>query len=334
MKKINKKRQIIKSETMIAAIDIGKTKNTVIYRSPDGEDSKTFDFTNTRDGFDQFYSQLLWFKNRYSTEDVVVGYESTGVYAEPLVHYLRGKQVRLVLVNPVHTKKLKEVRDNSPNKTDKKDPRVIADIIQLNCVLSVIVPEGDGAELRHLIHARERAICQRNGLLSQLHDLVYKVFPELHQIFKSLKGKTAQFVLMNYPFPEDIVVCDIDELAKKLYSMSRGRIKRSKVEELQRFAETSIGIKEGRNAIAKEIRHLVNELRSQEEYINSIEKDINEILGRLPISYRILSIKGVGEITAAGILGEAACFQDMENSKEVEKLAGLNLFEISSGILI
>ena len=332
MKKINKKRQIIKSETMIAAIDIGKKKNTVIYRSPYGEDSKTFEFTNTRDGFDQFHSQLLLFKNHYNTKDVVVGYESTGVYAEPLAHYLRGKQVRLVLVNPVHTKRLKEIRDNSPNKTDKKDPRVIADVIQLNCVLSVIVPEGDGAELRQLIHARERAICHRNGFLSQLHDLVYKVFPEIHQIFKSLKGKTVQFVLMNYPFPEDVAACDIDELAKKLRSMSRGRIKRSQVEELQRFAETSIGVKEGRNAIAKEITHLVRELRSQEGYIKSIEKDINETLGRLPVSYRILSIKGIGEITAAGILGEAACFQDMQHSKEFEKLAGLNLFEISSGV--
>jgi len=30
MKKINKKQQIIKYETMIAAIDIGKNKNTII----------------------------------------------------------------------------------------------------------------------------------------------------------------------------------------------------------------------------------------------------------------------------------------------------------------
>jgi len=37
-------------------------------------------------------------------------------------------------------------------------------------------------------------------------------------------------------------------------------------------------------------------------------------------------------VTTAGIFGETACFQGMQNSKEIEKLGVLNLFEISSGI--
>jgi hypothetical protein len=35
----------------------------------------------------------------------------------------------------MHTKKMKEVNDNSPLKTDDKDPRVIADIIRLGRAL-------------------------------------------------------------------------------------------------------------------------------------------------------------------------------------------------------
>ena len=331
MKKINKKQQRVNSEKMIAAIDIGKAKNWVIYRSPDGQESRPFEFSNTRDGFDSFHNQLLWFKERYHANDIVVGFESTGVYTEPLVHYLRSKGISHVLVNPVHSKRVKEIRDNSPNKTDKKDPRVIADLIQLGCVLSVIVPEGDGAELRHLSHARERAICGRNGLLSQLHDLVYKIFPEFHQVFKSMKSKSACYLLMNYPVPEDVSAADMNELASQLRSISRGRIKRSQVEEFHALAQRSIGVKEGRNAIVKEITHLVKLLQSQEAFIKDIEKEISETLRRIPVSQRILSIEGIGEVTTSGILGETACFQGMQNSKEIEKLAGLNLFEISSG---
>ena len=44
-----------------------------------------------------------------------------------------------------------------------------------------------------------------------------------------------------------------------------------------------------------------------------------------------MSIKGIGTIITAGILGETANFEGMNSSKEIEKLAGLNLFEISSG---
>jgi transposase len=53
----------------------------------------------------------------------------------------------------MHTKKMKEVNDNSPLKTDDKDPRVIADIIRLGRALNIVVPEGDAAANHVLISA-------------------------------------------------------------------------------------------------------------------------------------------------------------------------------------
>jgi len=331
MKQNNKTPQIMQTETMITAIDIGKDKNHVIYRSPKGRDTQTFNFANSRMGYNIFYNQLIWHMKSFNARDVVVGFESTGVYGEPLIHYLRGKGVNTVLVNPVHGKRIKEIRDNSPNKTDKKDPRVIADLMQLNCVLSVIVPEGDSAELRHLMHARERCIEQRNGILSQLHDIVYKIFPEFHQIFKSLQGKTAQYLLLHYTEPKDIAGVNFEELAAMVKSMSRGRIKRSQVEEFQTLAATSVGVREGVSAIVKEIKYFVYMLQMQDDYMKSVEEEISKTLQRIPLSKRILSIHGIGKITTAGILGETACFNNMHSAKAIEKLAGLNLFEISSG---
>jgi len=331
MAKVHKRNLIINAETMIVAIDIGKDKNWAIFRAPVGQDSKPFVFTTTREGFDKFSDRLRWYKAHYNARDVVVGFESTGVYADPLIHYLQARGIRLVLVNPVHTKRVKEIRDNSPNKTDKKDPGVIADIIQLGCVLSVIVPKGEAAELRQLIHARERAIGARNALLSQLHAFVYKIFPEFNQIFKSFKGKTAQYILKHHTMPEDIAEINTHELIPKIRTLSRGRIQQTKVNKLQVLARTTVGIKEGTRAVVKEIKHLIAQMNSQELFIKDIEKDISETLKRVPFSARIMSIKGIGTITTAGILGETANFEGMNSSKEIEKLAGLNLFEISSG---
>lgn len=331
MAKIHKRNSIINAKTMIVAIDIGKDKSWAIFRAPVGQDSKPFVFTTTREGFGKFSDRLRWYKAHYKAREVVVGFESTGVYADPLIHYLRARGIRLVLVNPVHTKRVKEIRDNSPNKTDKKDPGVIADIIQLGCVLSVIVPKGEAAELRQLIHARERAIGARNALLSQLHAFVYKIFPEFNQIFKSFKGKTAQYILKHHTMPEDIAELNTHELISKIRTLSRGRIQQTKVNKLQALARTTVGIKEGIRAVVKEIRHLSAQMNSQELFIKDTEKDISETLKRVPFSARIMSIKGIGTITTAGILGETANFEGMNSSKEIEKLAGLNLFEISSG---
>ena len=132
----------------------------------------------------------------------MVGYESTGPYAEPLVHYLRNKPVKIVQVNPMHTKRMKEVNDNSPLKTDDKDPRVIADIIVLDVLLTIVVPEGDAAYLRRLNNARERHVKERTALLNQLQQLVFLIFPEFKTVLKDMKGKTARYILKRYTHPK------------------------------------------------------------------------------------------------------------------------------------
>jgi transposase len=72
----------------------------------------------------------------------------------------------------MHTKKMKEVNDNSPRKTDDKAPRVIADIIRLGHALTIIVPAGDAAYLRRLNSARERHAGEQTAPLNQLQQLL------------------------------------------------------------------------------------------------------------------------------------------------------------------
>ena len=59
----------------------------------------------------------------------IVGCEPTGHYWFPLARNLKEKKIKLVTVNPYHVKQLKELDDNSPKKTDQKDPKMNASII-------------------------------------------------------------------------------------------------------------------------------------------------------------------------------------------------------------
>ena len=102
-----KRVRTVKEGTLIATVDIGATTNTGYCTAVDGRDIKVFKFGNTREGFDKFWSLLAVSKNRFHCDEVIVGYESTGPYAEPLVHYLMDKPVKIVQVNPMHTKRLK-----------------------------------------------------------------------------------------------------------------------------------------------------------------------------------------------------------------------------------
>jgi transposase len=133
----------VKEDTLLVTVDIGVASNTGYCATGDGRDIKPFKFENSREGFEKLWHMVVATKSRFGCDEIVAGYESTGPYAEPLAHYLMHKPVTIVQVNPMHTKRMKEINDNSPLKTDDKDPRVIADIIRLGRTLAVVVPEGD-----------------------------------------------------------------------------------------------------------------------------------------------------------------------------------------------
>lgn len=321
----------INSRQMIAAIDIGGKKNWAIIRSPRGHDCKAFPFDQTRKGYDEFYKKLLANKAIYNTSSVIVGLESTGIYGEPFIHYLQERNIPQVLVNPVHSKRIKEIRDNSPHKSDKKDPWVIADLIQLGCTLSVLTPKGTAAELRNLMQARERIISSLNVFINQLQQQVWRVFPEFCYVIKHVDGKTALYLLKKYPCPKDIVKLGIEKLEKLMHSQSRGRYSYEQAKQLYDYAKDSIGLKEGVAALIMEIHTLIANIEQQNKHLDNFEKEINLILNKVPYSKLILSIKGIGSIITAGILGELANFETIDNAAAALKLAGLNLFEISSG---
>ena len=326
----SKKIKTINSKMLIVALDIGKHIHYGYFRAPDGQDIKPFPFNNTRQGFDHFWKTLCQFGKSHGLDEIVVGFESTGPYAEPICHYLRKKSVRLVQVNPMHTKRIKELTDNSPNKTDKKDPRVIADLISLGHSLTVVVPEAAAAQLRRLTHARERAVKRRTVLNNQLQHLVHVIFPELGSIIAP-STKTGMHLIKNYPTPDRMVSVGIQQLRDIIKKISRGKISIERAETLYSAAKQSVGITEGRESILLEITHLASNIENENAQIKELEKQMVVCLDQIPYSRMIMSIKGFGHITTGGLIGEVGDFRKFKTISEVLKLAGLDLYEISSG---
>jgi len=327
----SKKVGVVKESALIATIDIGMTSNTGYCTTADGRDIKPFKFNNTREGFDKFWDMIVISKNRFACDEVTVGYESTGPYAEPLVHYLRNKPLRIVQVNPMHTKRMKEVNDNSPLKTDDKDPRVIADIIRLGRALTVVIPEGDAAYLRRLNNARERHIRERTALLNQLQQLVFLLFPEFKTVIKDMTVKTARYVLKHYTTPEMIGTLFKETLGEEMRKKSRGKFGIKDAEALISLAQGTVGIKEGIAGLVLDIKHILMQLEIIEGFIAEIESEMEKTLREIPYSIKLLSIKGLGIVSVAGIIGEVGDFSKFSTQSEIMQLAGLDLYEISSG---
>jgi len=326
-----KRVRTVKEGTLIVAVDVGMTSNTGYCTTIDGRDTKVFRFGNTREGFDKLWSMVVAMRNKFECPEVTLGYESTGPYAEPLFHYLTSKPVRIVQVNPMHTKKMKELNDNSPLKTDDKDPRVIADIIRLGHALSVVIPEGDAAYLRRLNNARERHIGEHTALLNQLQQLVFLIFPEFKAVFRDIAVKTARHILTNYTTPERIGTLNKDKLGEEVRKRSMGKFRVKEAELLIGLAKDTIGLKEGTAGIVLDIRHILMQLHTLDGFVEEVETEMEKTLGRIPFSTRILSMKGFGIVTVAGLIGEVGDFSKFRTQSEIMKLAGFDLYEISSG---
>jgi transposase len=326
-----KKLRKVNDKTLLVTVDIGQVKNMGYWRCPDGTDIEPFEFFNNGRGFNKFRHNVYKALRTNELEEMVVGFESTGAYGEPLLHYLRKRSIKLVQVNPMHTKRLKELHDNSPNKTDKKDPKVIADIIEYGHALTHVVPKGAAADLRRLTQARERSMKRRTALLNQLHDLAFILFPEFVQVMKGVKTKSARYILKHYPTPQDIISHGLEDLSITLKKVSRGRLDKARAEALYEGACQSAGISEGKESIILEIQQILAAIESTERFTGEVEKRIAQSLKLIPYSEYILSLKGIAEVTAAGIIGEVGDFTMFDTVAEVTKLAGLDLFEISSG---
>ena len=231
----------------------------------------------------------------------------------------------------MHTKKMKEVNDNSPLKTDEKDPRVIADIIRLGHTLSIIVPEGNAAYLRRLNNARERHVGEQTALLNQLQQLVFLIFPEFKTVLKNMKGKTAQYILKRYTTPERIAAVSKEVLGEEMRKRSMGKFGIREAESLIGLARQTVGIKEGLGGILMDLRHILMQLEVEVRFLAEIEAQMGETLEGIPFSGRLLSIKGLGIVSVVGIIGEVGDFSKFSTQSEIMKLAGLDLYEISSG---
>jgi transposase len=330
MKSKTQKIRTINEKTLVVTLDIGKKIHYGYFRAPKGKDVKPFRIHNSRKSFRKFWAKVLKFKGQQCLEDIVVGFESTGPYAEPLFHYLKNKPVKLVQINPMHSKRLKDLTGNSPNKTDNKDPRVIADVICLGHALTVVIPEGAAAHLRRLTHARERAMKNYISMLNQLQDLVFLIFPEFSTILKP-STKSAMYLLKKYTTPESIYAVGFKALAEVLRKVSHGKIGQERAKQLFQAAQDSIGIYEGKKSILLEIDHLVSKIEDEKQFIKCLEKKMINYLSQIPYSESLLSIKGLGVITVAGLIGEVGDFRKFRTISEVMKLAGLDLYEVSSG---
>jgi len=155
--------------------------------------------------------------------DPWIAYEPTGPYSTCLREWLIASGKRLVQVNPYHVKRTKEIRDNSPEKDDWKDPSVIADLVWQGCYQEVMSLDGAYADLRAASVEWASLAKKRTALRNEFQALLQVWFPELCDIFKDAVCKSVRGIVKRYSSAEALASSRRSSLESTLRKASLGR---------------------------------------------------------------------------------------------------------------
>jgi transposase len=149
---------------------------------------------------------------------------------------------------------------------------------------------------------------------------------------KGLKGETSRYVLQHYSTPEKILELGLKELTKEIKQVSRSKLQEDRAEQLYEAAEKTIGVTEGIVASEARVQILLDQYNLIVNKIRDVTTRMIEICQTIEYAKYMASVKGIGWMTVAYLLGELTDPRNYRKYRQIEKVSGLNLYEISSGI--
>jgi transposase len=321
----------IKSDIMVIGIDVAKRRHVAAIRLPDGNICRPFSFSNNRGGFQRLVDQAQAALDTSGASSVRFALEATGHYGHALQYFLLSGGWPVDGVNPAHTKKVKEVLDGSPEKSDRKDSILIADLAAQGRCRPVSAPMGVYAELRRLGKLRDQLSTERTQYLNRYTGLVDLVFPELTELVSNVNCTTIRNLLLEFPTAAAISQRQFRRIWGLLHKWSIGHFDETRCRKIYEASKSSIGVREGVDAIGLQMRLTLRSLQRLESQLAEVETTQANVLKQIPYAQHLLTIPEISTVTLATVLGETGDLSEFHSGDALIKLAGLNLYSISSG---
>ena len=304
-------------------IDISKFKHDFCIISNAGEVIvENSSFENNKKGFQLLLDQL----KSYDKAQVRIAFEATGHYSSNLESFLNNQEYSFMKINPLVVHQFLKARSLRRTKTDKADSLAMA-----NYLMSVpYVPNSKVLyhinSLKSLCRTRELLIKERSKFAVLLTNELDKSFPEVKAFFNNIFSSTLLFILEKYKNAYHIsLMKDYDSLKK----VSHGKFSYAKFVKLKELAKNTVGYyDDNSDLLISTYISIYNDFNNQ---IDPIDKQISTIIKEL--NPRMLSIPGLGEISAASILSEYGDITKFSSPNKMLAFAGLEPSIIQSGTL-
>ena len=304
-------------------IDISKYKHDFCIISNTGQVIvENYSFENNKKGF----QTLLELLKPYNKSEVHIAFEATGHYSLNLELFLIDQGFSFMKMNPLVIHQFLKARSLRKTKTDKADALSIVQYL-----MSVPYKPNSNLlyniySLKSLCRTRELLIKERSKFAVLLTNELDKSFPELIPFFNNNISSTLLYILEKYKNTNHIALMkDFDSIRK----VSHGKFSYAKFAKLKELAKNSIGYHDENSDLL--ISTYIQIYNNFNDKINPIDKQISTIIKEL--NPRMLSIPGIGELSAASILAEYGDIKNFSSPAKMLAFAGLEPSVIESGTL-
>ncbi len=295
-------------------IDISKYKHDCFICTETGEViEENLSFANTNEGFNQLLNLL---KSLDNSKQIRIGFEATGHYGMNLKLFLEKNNYSFMEFNPALVKKFIAGQTLRRTKTDKKDAMLITKYLISVDYKPHPTQFYHKYSLKSLTRLREKLVKQRSYYEVQITNILDIIFPELKPAFDNKFSRTLFFILNKYKTAEKIAnMRDYNSIK----NVSHGRFSYAKFLQIKELAKITVG--ECNSIFETELTSLLTLHSSIQNEIKDLEGEIEKIIKELDSP--ILSIKGIGIISCAGIVAEFGDISRFKNANAMIAFAGL-----------
>lgn len=303
-------------------IDISKFKHDCAIIDGLGDVvTPSWSFNNDSEGFSLLAKLLANFG-----KDVKIGFESTGHYGQNLKLFLESSSFTFMEFNPLLISRFVRSKSLRKTKTDSIDALVIAQYLMTVEYKPYPASFYHLDKLKSLTRFRDSLVRQRSRQLVELTNVLDKTFPEFKPFFKHRFSVTALYILSNYATPEKIANMNARSY-ETIRKLSRGKFSMSAFVQLKTLA---------RNTVGQSDDYLLHEMVVLLELYNQLDAKIQEIEEQVVACIRginppMLSIPGIGVLSAAIILSEYGDLSKYDSPAKLLSFAGLEPAYFQSG---
>lgn len=320
---LSKKLASVKPGTLYVGVDLALDHNVAVVLSERAERLARFGFPNDRGGYDYFYRRLEAVQGRQQAPAVLVGMEPTNYFWKLLAADLELHRVGYRLVNPYTVKKHREGDQLDRSKDDYRDAFTIGDLLRTGKFTETRLLHGQYAELRQYSTLYERLRRDTGRQKTLIRNTAGQLFPELPREFKDFTGATTLAMLNNHAAATMIQSMSEDAFIAGVRADFQGkRLQVSKLRRAHALVANSVGLKDGVQALQLALHMHIEALETLQRQLDEASIAFVDTFLALPEAPYLLSVHGLGVITAATILSEIGDPKHYSNGRQLIKLAG------------